>query len=148
MSYLAKALTPNQEFVVQLTPTAEREDVVRRLSLDGIRIKVLNGLKFGTVKLGVFAPAGLVPVRREVSNTPKVKGVGRLTLTRHVGEEIVITLAPGADADAGAVLDWLASDGVVISVEALNQKQQAVHIKAINGLLVLRSELIGEAIPA
>jgi sRNA-binding carbon storage regulator CsrA len=146
MSYLAKALTPNQEIVVQLTPTADREDVLRRLSLDGIRIKVLNGLKFGTVKLGVSAPAGLVPTRREASNTPKVKGVGRLTLTRHVGEEIVITLAPGAD--AGDVLDWLASDGVVISVEALGQKQQAVHIKAINGLLVLRSELIGEAIPA
>jgi sRNA-binding carbon storage regulator CsrA len=146
MSYLAKALTPNQEIVVQITPTADREDVLRRLSLDGIRIKVLNGLKFGTVKLGVSAPAGLVPVRREVSNVPRAKGVGRLTLTRHVGEEIVITLAPGAN--AGAVLDWLASDGVVMSVEALNQKQQAVHIRAIKGLLVLRSELIGEAIPA
>jgi hypothetical protein len=45
MSYLSKALTTNQEIIVQLTPTADCEEVVRRLSLDGIRIKSVERAK-------------------------------------------------------------------------------------------------------
>lgn len=33
MGYLAKAITPDQEVVVQLSTTADRDDVARRLSL-------------------------------------------------------------------------------------------------------------------
>ena len=140
MAHLAKSLTPSQEIVVQLTDTANREEVGRRLSLDGIRVKVLRGLKRGTVKLGVNAPAGLTPICRDAILIPRDRSVGRLALTRAVEQEIVVTLKEGAN--VAAVLDWLASDGVTFSVEATRATLSLIHIKAINELLIMRDELI------
>ena len=144
MSHLAKSLTPSQEIVVQLTSSADREEVARRLSLDGIRVKVLRGLSRGTVKLGVNAPAGLTPVRRDALMTPRDHSVGRLALARRLEQEIVVTLKEGAD--VSAVLDWLASDGVSFQAEATRTTINVIHIKAINELLILRDELITEAV--
>jgi len=140
MAHLAKSLTPSQEIVVQLIDTADRVEVARRLSLDGIRVKVLRGLKRGTVKLGVTAPAGLTPIWRDALLVPRGRSVGRLTLTRGVEQEIIVTLKEGAD--AAAVLDWLASDGVTFQAEATRTTINVIHIKAINELLILRDELI------
>lgn len=64
----------------------------------------------------------------------------RLTLTRGVEQEIVITLKEGGDAEA--VLNWLASDGVTFQAEATRTTINVIHIKAINELLILRDELI------
>lgn len=75
MAHLAKSLTPSQEIVVQLIDTADRVEVARRLSLDGIRVKVLRGLKRGTVKLGVTAPAGLTPIWRDALLVPRGRSV-------------------------------------------------------------------------
>ncbi|NMY53404.1 hypothetical protein [Pseudomonas sp. WS 5011] len=138
MSYLAKSLTPDQEIVVQLSTTADRDDVARRLSLDGIRLKVLGMAKFGLVKVGVMAPQGLTPESRDFVYLPK-GGVGRLVLTRSLGGEVVVTLREGADADV--VLDWLASDGLVFQVTGTRTNQCRIGILAINELLVLRDEL-------
>lgn len=140
MAHLAKSLTPSQEIVVQLTTDADRDEVARRLSLDGIRVKVLRGLKRGTVKLGVTAPAGLTPVRRDALVLPRDRSVGRLTVTRSLEQEIVVKLKKGAD--VSAVLDWLASDGVSFQAEATRTTINVIHIKAINELLILRDELI------
>lgn len=140
MAHLAKSLTPSQEIVVQLTDTADREEVGRRLSLDGIRVKVLRGLKRGTVKLGVNTPAGLAPTCRDALLIPRDRSVGRLALTRGVEQEIVVTLKEGAD--VAAVLDWLVSDGVTFSVEATRATYSVIHVKAINELLIMRDELI------
>ena len=96
MAHLAKSLTPSQEIVVQLTTDADREEVARRLSLDGLRVKVLRGLSRGTVKLGVNAPAGLMPVRRDAMLVPRDRSVGRLALARRLEQEIVVKLKEGA----------------------------------------------------
>lgn len=140
MGHLAKSLTPSQEIVVQLTTDADRDEVARRLALDGIRVKVLRGLSRGTVKLGVNTPAGLTPVRRDALLVPRDRSVGRLALARRLEQEIVVTLKEGAD--VGAVLDWLASEGVTFSVEATRTTISVIHVKAINELLIMRDELI------
>ena len=140
MAHLAKSLTPSQEIVVQLTTDADRDEVARRLALDGIRVKVLRGLSRGTVKLGVNAPAGLTPVRRDALLVPRDRSVGRLALARRLEQEIVVTLKEGAD--VGAALDWLASEGVTFSVEATRTTISVIHVTAINELLIMRDELI------
>lgn len=145
MAHLAKSLTPNQEIVVHLTDTADREEVARRLSLDGIRMKVLRGLKRGTVKLGVSTPAGLTIVTRDALLIPRDRSVGRLTVTRCLEQEIVVRLKKGAD--VSAVLDWLASDGVSFQAEATRTAVNVIHIKAINELLILRDELVDAILP-
>ncbi len=119
MSYLSKSLAVDQEIVVHLTADADREEVARRLMSDGVRLKVLAGMKHKTIKLGVIAPAGLTPSKREsLSPTPEAKC---LSLSRAIGSEVVVTLRDGAS--AGAVLDWLAADGLVFQVVGVKPYQ-------------------------
>lgn len=139
MGYLAKSLSPDQEIVVQLTTTADRDEVGRRLSLDGIRLKVLSMEKPGMVKIGVTAPAGLSPVRRDGVAATREGSVGRLALTRSVGGEIIVRLREGAD--VAVALDWLASEGLAFQVAAIRATQSLIHVTAINELLILRDEL-------
>ncbi|MEK8080617.1 hypothetical protein [Pseudomonas sp. XK-1] len=136
MSYLAKSLFEGQSIIVRLCPEADREDMTRRLSLDGIRFKVLTGAKPGAIRIGCTAPHGLIPSK--IEGTPERRDdVGCLALARSVGDSVVVTLQEGAD----AVLDWLASDGLVFKLNQIKTGQAVYHVIAHDGLLVLREEL-------
>jgi len=63
-----------------------------------------------------------------------------LALARREGQEIIVTLAEGADADAA--LDWLASDGVCFRLAAIKGKQSVFSVRACDDLLILRDELV------
>ena len=140
MGYLSKSLSPEQEIVVQLSPTADRSEVLQRLSIHGIRLKVLDGLGHGTYKIGVAAPAGLSPTRKPVDPSARKDSSTRfLVLTRNVGEEIVVTLREGVD--ASVVLGWLDSEGVAFQLKPARPNQCAIVVRAIDELLVLREEL-------
>lgn len=138
MAYLAKSLFEGQSIIVRLCPGADREDVTRRLSLDGIRFKVLEGAKPRAIRIGCTAPHGLIPSK--IEGTPERRDdVGCLALARTIGESVVVTLQEGAD--AGAVLDWLASDGLIFKLSQIKTGQAVYHVIAHHGLLVLRDEL-------
>lgn len=139
MSYLSKSLAVDQEIVVQLTADADREEVARRLGIDGVRLKVLERSKRNMFKLGVIAPAGLTPVKRERKYSPGLFTVGSLSLTRAVGDEIVVTLRNGAD--SATTLDWLASEGLVFQVAVVRARQVVINVRAVADLLILRDEL-------
>jgi sRNA-binding carbon storage regulator CsrA len=140
MAYLRKSLSPEQEIIVSLTPDSDREELAKRLATDGVRLKVLEGLHRGAYKIGVMAPAGLTPVRRDRDNTFKKSDPVRcLALTRSVGEEIVVTLREGAD--ASVVLDWLENEGIAFHLTAVRPNQCVIGVLAIDELLVLREEL-------
>lgn len=139
MSYLSKSLGIDQEIVVRLTADADREEVARRLGIDGVRLKVLDKSKRGMFKLGVIAPAGLTPVKREREFSLGLFTVGCLSLTRSVGDEIVVTLRNGADSTTA--LDWLASEGLVFQVALVKARQVVINVRAVTDLLILRDEL-------
>jgi hypothetical protein len=139
VSYLSKSLAVDQEIVVQLTADADREEVARRLGIDGVRLKVLERSKRDMFKLGVIAPAGLTPVKREKEYSPGLFTVGSLSLTRAVGDEIVVTLRNGAD--SATTLDWLASEGLVFQVAVVRARQVVINVRAVADLLILRDEL-------
>lgn len=139
MSYLSKSLAVDQEIVVQLTAGADREEVARRLGINGVRLKVLDKSKRDMFKLGVIAPAGLTPIKREREYSAGLFTVGSLSLTRAVGDEIVVTLRNGAD--SATTLDWLASEGLVFQVAVVRARQVVINVRAVADLLILRDEL-------
>jgi sRNA-binding carbon storage regulator CsrA len=140
MAYLRKSLKAEQEIVVTLSPDADREELAKRLVIDGVRLKVLEGLHRGAYKIGVMAPAGLTPVRKDKENIfKKSASVRCLALTRSVGEEIVVTLRDGSD--ASVVLDWLENEGLTFHLTAVRPNQCVIGVLAIDELLVLREEL-------
>jgi hypothetical protein len=135
VGYLAKSLAVGQSIVVSLNPSADREDVIRSLSLYGVRINVLGMERLSKVRIGIAAPSGLTPTKEDHTTD----GVRCLALARSVQQSIVITLREGADADA--VLEWFASDGLVIKLSQIRGGQSVYHVIAHDGLLVLRDEL-------
>lgn len=142
MGYLSKSLSPEQEIVVQLSTSADRAEVIQRLSIHGIRLKVLDGLSHGTYKIGVTAPAGLSPLRKPVEPFVRKSSATRcLVLTRNVGEEIVVTLREGAE--TSTVINWLESEGIAFQLNVARPHQCTIVIRAIDELLVLREELRG-----
>lgn len=138
MAYLSKSLSVGQLVVVTLESTADREEVAQRLTLDGIRLRVMS-VKPDIVKVGVRGPAGLTPKR---GVDVDVTG-GALALARSADQEIIVTLAEGADADAA--LDWLASDGVCFRLAAIKGQQSVFSVRACDDLLILRDELVPQA---
>lgn len=128
-------MSVGQLVVVTLERTADREEVAQRLTLDGIRLRV-TAVKPHAVRVGVRGAAGLTPKR---GDNMEVTG-SALALARREGQEIIVTLAEGADADAA--LDWLASDGVCFRLAAIKGKQSVFSVRACDDLLILRDELV------
>ncbi|MGB4075216.1 hypothetical protein [Pseudomonas sp.] len=135
MGYVSKSLGIGQQIVVMLDSTANREEVAARLTLDGIRLRVIE-VKARSVKVGVRGPSGLTPARG-----PDVEATeGGLSLTRTIEQEIVITLREGGS--AGAALDWLASEGVSFRLLVIEGRKSVFRVKACDDLLILRDELV------
>lgn len=65
--------------------------------------------------------------------------MGYLTLTRHEGDLIKLSIDPGVD--TGALLKHLLRDGITIHVGALSRGQVRIGIDAPKEMLVLRDEL-------
>lgn len=135
MAYLSKFLSVGQFVVVTLESTADREEVAQRLTLDGIRLRVMS-VKPDKVKVSVRGPAGLTPKR----GVDLDLAGGALALARSVDQEIVITLREGAN--PAAALDWLAYDGVCFRLAAIKGKQSVFSVRACDDLLILRDELV------
>jgi hypothetical protein len=67
--------------------------------------------------------------------------VGYLTLTRHEGDLIKLSIDPGVD--TAALLKHLLRDGITIHVGELHGGKVKIGVDAPREILVLRDELIG-----
>jgi sRNA-binding carbon storage regulator CsrA len=65
--------------------------------------------------------------------------MGYLVLSRREGEQIRLTVAPGADPET--LLKQLLKDGITISVGEIAQRQVKIGIHAPKEVLVMRDEL-------
>lgn len=135
MGFLSKSLTPGQAIRISVNEDADMAELEQRMQVDGIRIRVADH-KSGLTKINTRAPFGITP---EFVEEAELQGC--LGLTRAAGEEIVITIKPGAvPADAMAAF---ARDGVLLGLAESYSTQAALRVKAPRDLLVLREELAG-----
>lgn len=135
MGFLSKNLTPGQAIRITVDEDADMAELEQRMQIDGIRIRVADH-KPSLTKINTRAPFGITPAFVGESELQ-----GCLGLTRATGEEIVITIKPGAvPADAMAAL---VKSGVLVGLAESHSAQAALRVKAPRDLLVLRDELAG-----
>ncbi|MBB2495957.1 carbon storage regulator [Aquipseudomonas ullengensis] len=70
--------------------------------------------------------------------------MGFLSLTRHEGEEIRLTIDPGVDAEV--LLRNLLRDGITIHVTEIQRGRVCVSIEAPPQVMILRTELVDSAL--
>ena len=78
----------------------------------------------------------------ETINRMEAIPMGYLVLTRREGEQIQLTIDPGADTDK--LLRRLLIDGITIGINELSGGRARISIEAPPEVVILRTELIGD----
>lgn len=136
MGYLVRTMHPGSAIQIAIDESADMVELERRMQIDGIRIGVVvrDGSK---ARISVRAPAGITP--KLITDTGQS---GYLALTRTAGEQVAITIKPGAV--PVEAMDDLARDGVTIALAEGCGRRAVLLIKAPERLLVLREELASQ----
>lgn len=134
MGYLVKNMRVGQAILITVDAGADMEELERRMQADGINISVVS-CEHMKARISTRAPSGITPVKTEDADLG-----GCLALGRAAGEQIVITIRPGAVPHD--VMSSFARVGVVVGLAKSTAKTAGLRVKASTGLLVLRDELI------
>lgn len=143
MGHLTANRKTGQKIIIQLVGDADPKPVLRCLSAEGIRIKILSVLPH-IVRIDVRTPHGVIANKSELISMHQSvdRSLSRLTLSRRTGEEIVVLPRKGKTvADA---LNSLAHHCIELEVSEIRRSQVRIWVRAAPDLYVARNEIIDQ----
>jgi sRNA-binding carbon storage regulator CsrA len=141
MGHLAANRKTGQKIVIHLAEEADPVPVLRCLSAEGIRIKILGVLPH-TVRMDIRTPHGVIASKAELlpSRCLDDKSLNRLTLSRRAGEEIVILRGRANTVDEA--FQSLLHHCIELEISEIRRNQVRLWIRASPALYIARDELI------
>ena len=141
MGHLTANLKTGQKIIIQLIRETDPKPVLRCLSAEGIRIKILNVLPH-IVRIDVRTPHGVIANKSELLSMQSLtdRSLSRLTLSRRAGEEIVVLPRKGRTVEDA--LDSLTHHCIELEISEIRRNQVRIWVSAAPDLYVARNEII------